>query len=105
RPAGSAPALLMGRTEERRMDRCSGGVREPPAEVAALRVGRCQLERAAVGGGGVPVTSKSPEEVRAGGGEEVVAGERPALLDLVDELEPRGRPLRHRDRYGPVERH
>jgi hypothetical protein len=70
---------------------------EPLAQVAALGVGRGELESQREGVLRFCGASERAEEIGAGGGDQVVVSKLTAALDFVDEIEPRLRAVRHRD--------
>ena len=75
----------------------------PTGEVSAFGVGARERESGFVGGGGLGPTPEPSEEVRSGGGEEVVVVECPLLFECVEQSEANLGTVSHRDRDGPVE--
>src|SRR6266540_2507927 len=77
--------------------------REAPLQEPALRLVGYERESAPVGLGGFFEAAELLEEVRPGGGEEMVRGEDAALLQTVQEPQALFRSLRLRDRDGAVQ--
>ena len=75
-----------------------------PGQVAPLCVRGRELERQAVAGGGLSAAAEPPQQVRARGGQQVVAGQGAARVQLLDEAQPGRGVLGHRDGNGPIER-
>src|SRR5262249_2172329 len=73
------------------------GCGEPLAEVAALDVGRGEVERQRVRAARLCGASQAAQEIGARGREQVVAGKISTALDLVDEFQPCLRAVGHRD--------
>src|SRR5262249_60669362 len=81
----------------------AGGLGKAAGEVAALGVGGRQLEGLPVADGGLSGAAEAPEQVSPGSRQQVIAAQCAGGLEVSDQLEACGRPVRHRDRDRTVQ--
>lgn len=90
--------------EINRRDRAQGSLLCHHQRRSPFGVGGCELERPAVGDGGLVAAPEPPEQVSTSGWQQVLAGRGAGVLDLLDEHEPGSRSVGHGYCNGSVER-
>src|SRR5581483_1169500 len=92
-----------GRFSTRDREKISAESVEPFFKVTDLRVGVCQRARLQVGGACLVTASEPADQVGSRRMREIVVPQLTAGQKRIDERQPGGWPLVHRDRHGAVE--